>query len=316
MITPYQIEILKTTATYDVVTRAMLQNRCCPNDKDGRVTRKRILQLVQPGLLNKMRMEVVNPAFSGGATPTYFSSRKGLEFLACHTGDDSWLCRPCATPAWQTLLHTLDCAAMHMMFDDAIALQSIAALGGWISEWEVCNAQAKDPGERFRLYTKLSESPRLICNPDFAFMLQVGGYSKTYYGEVDRSTSGISQIAHSKTPGYAGLAERKLYRRHFETNTDSFFVLHISPTVPRRNAVCKAIADKPGAALWKFAAFTDLRPDTLLFEPVWLRCDGQMQPLIKRLPSPAEPADAGSGSGPEGVPAVIRCRTCNQSGAV
>ena len=309
MITSYHIAILIAVATYYTMTRAMVQERCCPNDKDGRVTRKRILQLVQLGLLNKVRMEVVNPAFPQGLTPVYYPSRKGLEFLACHLQEESWLDRCCATPNWQHLLHWVDVAKVHTMLDDAIAGQSLASLGGWFGEWDTINPEEREPHKRYCLYTLLNEKPRLVCNPDFAFLLQVGGYSKIYYGEIDRGTSGIQQIANSKTPGFAGLAERKLHRRHFETNTDSFFVLHISPSAGRRDAIRKAIADKPGAALWKFAAQTDLSTETLLYEPVWHRCDGQVQSLIKRLPSPTEAVRSRSGGGPEGVPALVRAGT-------
>ena len=235
-----------------------------------------------------------NPMCPEGAMPVYYPSEKGLEFLACHFNDDRFLRGCCLTPNWQHLAHWVAVAQFHMMLDDAIALQTTASLGGWLGEWDVANPDAKDPAGRYRLYTLLSENPRQVCNPDLAFLLQVGGYSKVYYGEIDRNTCGLRQIC-MKAPGFAAMAERQLHRRHFQANTSSFFVLHVSPTVPRRDAVCRAIADKPGAALWKFASLTDLRPDTLLYESVWLRCDGEVQPLIKRLPSPTGTADAGSG---------------------
>jgi len=310
-VTNYHLAILVAVGTYYTLTREMIQHLCCPNAKNGRVTRKRILQLVQLGLLNKTRMEVVNPAFPEGRTPVYYPTRQGLEFLACHFKDESWLDRCCSTPNWQHLLHWVAVARFHIMLDRSLALQTLASVGGWFGEWDVVNPDEKEPDRRFLLYTKLSEKPRLLCNPDFAFLLQVGGYSKIYYGEIDRGTSGIQQIAHSKTPGYAGLAERKLHRRHFETNTDSFFVLHISPSAGRRDAIRKAIADKPGAALWKFAAQPDLTPETLLFEPVWHRCDGEVQSLIRRLPSPTEAVRSRSGGGPEAVPAVVRPGTAS-----
>ena len=214
--THFHIAILVAVATYYTLPREMIQQLCCPNDKSGRVTRRRILQLVQLGLLNKTRMEVVNPAFfPEGMTPVYYPSRKGLELLACELDDESWLHRCASTPNWQHLLHWVTVARFHITLDRALALQTLASVGGWLGEWDVINAEEKEPDKRYCLYTKLSEKPRLVCNPDFAFLLQAGGYSKIYYGEIDRGTSGIQQIAHSKTPGYAGLAERKLHRRHF-----------------------------------------------------------------------------------------------------
>jgi hypothetical protein len=242
--------------------------------------------------------------------PVYYPSEKGLEFLACHFNDNRFLRGCCLTPNWQHLAHWVAVAQFHMLLDDAIALQSSASLGGWLGEWDVANPDAKDPGDRFRLYTLLSENPRKVCNPDFAFLLQVGVYSRVYFGEIDRNTCGLRQIC-MKAPGFAAMAERQLHRRLFHTSAPNFFVLHVSPSVPRRDAVCKAMADKPGAALWKFASLTDLRPDTLLFDLVWLRCDGEVQPLIKRLLSPTGEADAGSGAGPEGGPEQVRPGTAS-----
>ena len=54
--------------------------------------------------------------------------------------------------------------------------------------------------------TLIRKKPRLVCAPDAAFSLSVGPHSKTYFLEVDRGTTGINQIAHSKTPGYAAMA--------------------------------------------------------------------------------------------------------------
>jgi hypothetical protein len=307
--TGYHIAILVAVGVYYTLTREMIQDLCCPNDNNGRVTRKRILQLVQLGLLNKTRMEVVNPAFPEGRTPVYYPSRKGLESLACHFKDESWLDRCCLTPNWQHLLHWVAVARIHIMLDRSASLKMLASIAGWFGEWDVVNADEKEPDKRFLLYTKFSENPRRICNPDFAFLLEVASHSKIYYGEIDRGTSGIQQIAHSKTPGYAALAESKLHRRHFETTTDSFFVLHISATAGRRDAILRTISDKPGAALWKFAALSDLTPETLLYEPVWYRCDGQIQSLIRPVPSPAEAVRSKSGSGPEPVPGEVRAGT-------
>ena len=92
-------------------------------------------------------------------------------------------------------------------------------------EWDVINPEESSPERRFRLYTLLRESPRLICAPDSAFMLSVGPHRKAFYLEQDRNTSGVRQIAASKTPGYAALAERQLHRQHFpETTLDTFSV--------------------------------------------------------------------------------------------
>src|SRR5205807_104150 len=62
---------------------------------------------------------------------------------------------------------------------------STASLGGWIGEYDVINARAKNPEERYRLYTLISEEPkRLVCNPDAAFLLPVGEHRRIFYLEL------------------------------------------------------------------------------------------------------------------------------------
>src|SRR5690606_33426787 len=112
--------------------------------------------------------------------------------------------------------------------DEAAARLDGVDVLGWYGEQDEINPQAEHPQDRFRLYTLIREKPRLVCAPDAAFGLQTGPHSKCYFLELDRGTSGIKQIAHSKTPGYAALAAEGLHRRFFETTAESFTVLHLS----------------------------------------------------------------------------------------
>src|SRR6185369_16543392 len=99
--------------------------------------------------------------------------------------------------------------------DEAIKSQSAVTLDGWLNEWDICNKDESAPEKKYRLYTLIRESPRLVCAPDAAFLLTVKGHSKVFYVEQDRATSGVYQVASSKSPGYAALAEAGLQRRHF-----------------------------------------------------------------------------------------------------
>lgn len=298
MITTKKTDILKIVAMYTTLTRMQIQRVC--GEKNDRVMRKRLLELCQERLLSKARQEVLNPSMTSTA-PVYFSSRKGLEFLACELDDTSWLQCCSQTPNWQMLLHWTTVAEFHIRLDQAIAMQRDASLGGWLGEWDIANSDESAPHNRYRLFTLISERPRLVCVPDAAFLLCVNGFAKIHYVEVDRATSGINSIAHSKTPGFAALAEHNLHRRHFETNTDSFFVLSVSPTAARRDALRKAIASKRGAELWKFAAWPDLRPETVIHGPVWYRCHGEGQPLVRPNASPAKASMNGSALSPAQV---------------
>ncbi len=281
MIDERHIAILRAVARFFVLNRAQVQRLCFPTDGGGRVTRRHLAALIQQGLLGRLQVEVVVPG-SGSTAPVYHPTRKGLEFLVEFTEDPRWLDVSTRRPNPHHLFHWLAISETHLVLDAALAAQREVCCVDWLNEWDVAHAEAAEPERKFRLYTLIQPKPRLVCAPDAAFLLAVDGETKVFYLEQDRNTSGVYQIACSKSPGYAALAARGLHRRHFPTATlDRFAVLSVSPTARRRDALRRALADRDGAALWRFAAMDELTPDALLFEPVWHRCDGPAGPLVQ-----------------------------------
>jgi hypothetical protein len=186
------------------------------------------------------------------------------------------------------LFHWLAISETHITVDAAIARQKDVKLEGWLNEWDVCNPDESSPEKRFRLFTMISELPRLVAAPDAAFILELVGYRKVFYLEQDRATSGVRQLAASKPPGYAAMSERRLHRRHFPaTNVDTFTVLMVTTDQRRRDAVRKAFHGRPGCELWKFVAAADLKPETFLHEPILYPCEGAPVPLVKKSASQA-----------------------------
>lgn len=170
----------------------------------------------------------------------------------------------------------------HIAFDQAIGLQTEATIIDWFNEYDVVNPHESTPELRFRLYTLLRSVPRLVCAPDAAFLLSARGHAKVFYLEEDRATSGVQQIAATKTQGYAVLAEVSGHRRHFpQATVDKFTVLMVAPNSRRRDALRKALREKPGANLWRFASAEEMQPQRLLHEPIWYPCEGEPAPLIK-----------------------------------
>ena len=258
-----------------------IQRLCFPADENGRVTRRRIQSLVDAKLISRTQMQVYNPA-AGTPAPVYFPSRKGCEFLAEHGDDERFLTTPTQTPQPHHLFHWLALSDTHIALDAAVAAQEEVTLTDWLSEWDIANKDESLPEKRYRIYTLINETPRLVCAPDAAFLLAMRGHAKVFYLEQDRNTSGVAQIAASKTAGYAAMAERCLHRRHFpQTTLDAFSVLMVAPSERRRDALKKAIREKPGAALWRFVAVQDLTPERFLVAPIFHRCDGEPLPLIK-----------------------------------
>jgi hypothetical protein len=277
-----KLRAIKAVCDYYTLTRAQIQG--IVGVRNDRVMRAMLQELCAAGLLQKTRMQVVNPR-AGAPAPVYFPTRLRAELVAAEFGDERYLHVTTKRPDWPHLLHWTAVAQCHIDLDAAIRRLNGVRLLGWYGEWDEIDPHAEKPNERYTLYTLIREKPtRLVCAPDAAFALEVGPHSKCYFLEMDRGTSGINQIAHSKTPGYAALAAQALHRRFFDTTAESFTVLHLSPTPGRRDLLRKAVAARDAATLHRFASLTDWTPERALTEAIFFGCNGhEPQPLI-RLP--------------------------------
>jgi len=273
IVTEREISVLRSIASYYVLNSRQIQRLHFPDDASGRVTRRRLQFLVTEKLLNRQQMLFAHPS-SGSIGPVYYPSQKGCEFLADHFVDDRYRRTSTRSPIPHHVWHWLAVAETHMALDKAIEAQSLVSLLSWINEYDEIDGTAQKPEKRFRLYTIIQEAPRLVCAPDAAFLLSMRGHSKVFYLEQDRATSGTRQIASSKTPGYAAMAERLLHRRHFPKATvDDFTVLMVTPSSNRRDSLRRAIREKEGAHLWRFATVDDLTVDALLHNKIWYPAD-------------------------------------------
>lgn len=293
MITDRDIQILEDLVRYFVLSRPQIQRLRFPEDKNGRSTRRRLQMLVDLQFINRQHLLFAHPS-GGSPASVYFPSRKGCELLFERSLNEHYLLTPTAAPIPYHINHWLAISETHIHLDYAIARQSDVFVEDWCNEWDICNKNETVPEKRFRLYTLLRDNPKLVCAPDAAFLLALSGYRKIYYLEQDRNTSGVHQVASSKTKGYAVMAELNLHRRHFpQTNLDAFTVIMIAPSPKRRDALRYAIKDKPGANLWRFASATDVTPETFLFEPIFYPVDSEAVPLVKRRPPVPEPVPEG-----------------------
>lgn len=288
MITDRDIQVLLAVSRYYVLNRPQIQRLCFASDHTGRVTRRRLQALVSDRLLNRHRAQVHYPG-SAPAGSVYYPSKQGNQLLAEHTGDDHFLLTPDQCPQPHHVLHWLAVSDTHIALDEAIARQDQVRLDGWINEWDVVNKDAGDPQQRFRLYTLLTEDPRLICAPDAGLLLSTQGFSKVFYLEQDRGTTGAQQVAARKIKGYAELFRRGLHRHHFPTtNVGSFTVLCVAHNARRRDALRRAFAGLAGSELWRFSAAPELTAERFLHDAVVYPAVGEAMPLVR----------AGSGGSP------------------
>ena len=282
LITPRDIDILKALVHYYVMSRPQIQSLFFPDDETGRATRRRMLMLISEHLVNRQKMLHAQPD-GGSPACCYYPSAKGCAFLADETGDDHYRIAPTQSPNPFHIQHWLAITDTHIKLDTALKGQDLS-VASWINEWDIVNKDEYEPERRFQLFTLIRESPRLVCAPDAAFLLSYRNHRKVYYLEQDRATSGIQQVANAKTRGYAVMAEIGLHHfRHFpDTTIDTFTVMMVAPTPRRRDSLRAAIAAKQGAALWKFAAASELKPETFLYEPIWYPCQGDPTALVTR----------------------------------
>lgn len=289
-LTVRDIAVVLAVSRYYVLNRPMVQLLCFPGDRQGRITRKRLQLLVRAGYLARHTLFVEH---GGSPAPVYYATRKAAELLAAHFEDERFLAVNTDCPQPHLLYHWLAISATHLTLDAAIAQQSGVQLAAWYNEWEVVNKEETAPEKRFRIYVLLQERPRLVAAPDAAFLLSKDGWTKLFFLEQDRSTSGVQRLAAQKTPGYATLAERQLHLKLFpEANVPGFTVLMVTSTVQRREQLRRAFRGKNGERLWKFAAQSDLTPETFLSGPIFYPCEGDPVPLVK--PDTTIPQDKGT----------------------
>jgi len=273
MITERDFSIFVALVRYTILNRQQIQSLVFPDDPNGRVTRRRLQALVSEHFINRQGMLYCHPS-AGAAAPVYFLSRKAVELLAEHFDDERYLATPTQSPIPHHIPHWLAVSETHIAFDRAIALQTEVQIDSWLNEWDTVNKDATTPEKKYRIYTLISETPRLVCAPDAAFLVSVRDHRKVFYLEQDSNTSGVQQIAHSKTKGYAAMADFGAHRNHFpQATVESFRVLSVSPSSRRRDALRKAIKDRPGAKVWRFADSHDLQPEKILHSPIWYACD-------------------------------------------
>ncbi len=281
------IAALLTFARCFILSACQVRRVCYPDDATGRITRRRLTKMVHEGLVFRRRLAVVNPT-DGSATPIYHLTKTGREFLASHFDDPQFLHLPIDPAQPQHLQHYVAVAETRLLLDAAVAPQSEVKLLRWCHEDEILNPDEPEAAKRRRLFTELSTTPKLVCVPDAAFLLQSQGERAVCYLEQDRDTFFYDRVAARKSPGYAGLFQHQLHKQHFpETTLDHFFVVVITPTAKRRDQLRTAFAvknkDTPAERMYRFGSFDELTPENFLFEPMFRCChqDGRV-PLVKR----------------------------------
>ena len=297
-LTARDVRILTFLAEHYCATAEHLRANASLGSSDTTVIRHRLRVMDGTGLVGIARAEVLTPHNAVHAQ-AYHPTEKGMLTLAHRTSEMKWLLTPTKPPYSQHLAHFLALTDLRLLVKTAVAGQSVCTLGSYYNQFDTTNPGADDPKDRFKLYTEIESHPRkIVCVPDAAFDLRAGAVAKAYFVEIERGTTPPARAAAKKSPGYAGLADRRLHRRHFPGALDAFSVLVLAPHPGWRDHLRREFATKARPDLYKFAALTEVTADSLLFDPIWHPCTGERHALLKG----ARPHVVSTGV-TEGVPA-------------
>jgi len=298
IITERDMSILHALARYGLLGRRHLQQLCFPDDVDGRVARRRLAALTEAGMIQRHAMLVAR-SYDEYPAAVYLLSEKGCRHLAEVTGNAQYLHKPVQIPHLLHLRHHLAVAELHMLLDAALAAETSAVLEAWYNEGDVINSDEPDR-RHYRLHTKFQGDRGITCSPDAGFLLRRAEQRTAFYLEMERGVgghrTGARQLAGRKCPGYAELARRQLYLRHFPS-ADGFYMLLVARDRRHRDAVRQAFRQAESIGyrtdLWRFAAWTDITPGTFLRGEIFYSCDDQLPaplPFSARVSTPGHPA--------------------------
>ncbi|MEP3479767.1 MAG: replication-relaxation family protein [Fuerstiella sp.] len=274
---PRDIRVLSHFARYFMLTSRQVRELEFSGDTTGRATRRRLTLMAKEGYLRKRNLYVVNPK-DGAATPVYHLDRTGRDFLAGHFDDDCLRLLPIEPSQPQHLYHYVAVAESHRIFDQAITVTSEkVTIPRWYNEDEIINPEVERAGDRRYLRTDFNESPKVVCIPDAAFLVEYNRHKIAIYLEQDRDSFFHDRVAARKSRGYERLLASKGHRRHFPDSTvDFFYVMFIAPTSRRADQLCRAFkkrnGDSEAAKVYRFASLNEITPNDLLFEPVLRHC--------------------------------------------
>ena len=162
-LTELDMAVLKTVATYYVLTREQVQSLCCAEHASGRGTRKRLSRLGQAGYIIKHRVPVALPS-TNGAAPVYYPTKKGCEALASYFDDERFYATNTKNPRADRLSHWIASNTTRILVEKAIERLPNVDLIRWINEWETVN-KGDSKSDQFCLHHTLYAHKASFCIP-------------------------------------------------------------------------------------------------------------------------------------------------------
>jgi len=292
-ITTRDLDIYTFLHRYFYARTTQIRAAVIPQDKDGSITRGRLRPAEKAGDVRRYQPRLVDPGDPQTAAPIWILTQRGCATLARATEDTRFLRH--AEPSfkdWMSLNHYCSLTSVHWTLDTAVAAQDRVTLSGLTFEHEVADPRAEDPAKRFRLYTRLSDEPKVVCVPDTGFVLEVDGRRRAFFTEFETGSDNPARVCAKKHKGYAQLHATRRFLDVFPDVTD-FRVLCLCPYASWRDSLRAEMKGKPGEALWLFVAAQDFRTETCLHAPiVYKTAPDEPVPLVP-APAPGTPSAPG-----------------------
>lgn len=266
-------------------------------DDDGAHTRGIIRSLEKLGYVRRYNPKLIGDG--GTVAPIFVLTILGSAALAQDLNDCSMLLT--VEPNfkdWMSLDHHCAVGELHVTTDRAFERQDYVKLRALYFEHEVIKPDAEDPSKKFRLYTVVTESPRIPCCPDSAMEIEVKGWRRCLLTEYETGADGSpARVAAKKHKGHFGMASKQLYKRFFPEARDSR-VLAFCPYESWMNHLRSEMKGKPGAEFWLFCDTRKVTPETFLHGDIFYSVDKGPFALVPP-PVPASPPP-GEGRGERG----------------
>lgn len=271
---PRDRKILELTSKVTIASRRQYQWFHEGNQKD-RQMRRSCERLSRRGLLRRSSPVYVDP-LSNSAAYVYSSTENGLHVLAEQLGDPSVLLSPHSPPETTLVRHEILVTEIQLTLMKAVEAVTDVELLRPLRRGHIINPDEQDETKHRTFTFDLSNGKPLFCEPDFAFELKYHSARVGFCMELETGSNGAKRKIARCHQGYAALADetqQRFVELFPEVTKGPFIILAVAPTPGYRDAMRKAITDKPTAHLWRFAAFRDLSLQSFLFEPIWYRHD-------------------------------------------
>jgi len=232
----------------------------------SRQCRRRLKELIQARYINRCPKKH-DPA----RKPYYYLARPGLEFLANRLDRPEYLAKPTKLqPRIEHLIHTESVGEFLLNLPRSFARRDDLKLVQYCHEFEPANPLAEE-SKWTRLYTEISTRPRVVSQPDAAFVAQRGNDQVPYLVEYETGNTGFKAVASRKPNGYQQLAKTGRHRLWFPSATSNrCLVLVICPTPAYRDRLSdrvKALHPEEHH-YWRYVANEDTNPEIFLTQAV------------------------------------------------